>query len=196
MQLLELVRRHALVTALSAGLVAGAVVGLFLPIRAATPPRATDQAWAMPTAKDVNSYDKADYDRLRTVRFWGAADDQSRPDRPTTWSLQAIVLRPRPGIAYVPSSGSNPKPQWAAIGGKLPDGSILLGVDAEAARFEREGCRYSRRLFATAEEKNADPCPDAAPAADASGPAPAGSPPARSGNAGSPTRQATTSDPS
>lgn len=188
MRVLERVRQHALTAAVVAGTAFGAIVGLFLPIHAAKPPEAAEQAWTLPTAKDVQSYDKSDYQRLRAVSFWGDVASEDGASRRVAWNLQAIVLRPQPRIAFVPVGGAAAKPTWLPIGGKLPDGSILVAVDADAAHLEREGCRYSRRLFATADEKKSDACADASPRTDtARAPARPQSP--GSGKAGTPTRQ-------
>lgn len=185
MRLLEMARRHALATALLAGALVGAVVGLFLPIHAAKPPVDAEQDWVLPSPTDIAGYDKADSERLRDARFWGAATD-SRKSGKSTWNLLGIVLRPSSRIAVAAASGDQ-KPVWLGIGDKLPDGSVLVALDKEAAHLEREGCRYSRRLFASAKDKAIDPCAEA-PVPAAANRAPARQPSPASGTSGQPTR--------
>ncbi len=184
---LELVRRHSVAAASVAGLLLGAVIGLFLPIRAPAPPRADEAAWSLPNANALKRFSNEQYQSVRSAPFWGALQipGQASAARLVSWTMSAIATRPHVQVAV----GVPGKPQqaaWVRIGGKLPDGSTLLAANRDTVWYEKDGCKRARTLYQkpTAESEaciGAPAEPAAAPsgkAAPAAAPMPA-APPAR-----------------
>lgn len=145
---LELLRRHQVAAACVAGLLLGAVVGLFLPIRAPDPPRADEAAWLLPSAASLKRFSNEQYQSVRNARFWGALQvpGQASQARPASWTMTAIATRPHVQVAV----GVPGKPQqsaWVRIGGKLPDGSTLLAANRDTVWYEKDGCKRARTLY-------------------------------------------------
>jgi hypothetical protein len=126
----DVLRRHRFVLVGVAGSILGALVGLFLPIRAADPPKAEEASWALPNA-----------------RFWGELAMPGRPaaNQTSAWNLQAIVTRPLVQVAV--SVGGKPAQTWVRLGGALPDGSTLVAVNRDRIWFEKDGCKRVRSLY-------------------------------------------------
>lgn len=161
---LDLLRRHLFATAIGVGLLAGCVIGLFLPIRAASPPKASNETWSLPTVNDTKRYRQEDYLALRAGRFWKTVESPGQRGAPKLeWTLVAIITRPQP-MAAIDQSGQRPQANQSAVpasnlvavGGELPDGSRLVRLTREAIWFEKDGCLRERRLYrAVTAENNA-----------------------------------------
>lgn len=182
MRLVERARAHPWLAAAGAGVLVGVVVGLFLPIRAALPPKAGEAAWLLPTPAVVKRFDENQYQSVRSARYWGelkAAGGRGQPQA-SSWSLSAIVTRPAVRIAI--TAPGKQVVSWVTPGGKLPDGAIFVAANRDTVWFEKDGCKRARTLYKkpTAES---DACigAQAAPASASPGrPAPAAAPPAPS----------------
>ena len=162
----DLLRRRRFVAVAIAGGMAGAVIGLFLPIRAADPPEAEEAAWSLPNAQALKRFRDEQYQTVRRARFWGElAMPGRRPEaQKSVWTLHAIVTRPRVQVAV----GINGKPgqTWVRLGGSLPDGATLVAVNRDRIWFEKDDCRLMRSLYQDKTKPDADACIGAAPPGD------------------------------
>lgn len=158
MALADLPRRHRFVAVVIAGSVVGAVIGLFLPIRAADPPKADEAAWSLPNAQALKRFRDEQYQIVRRARFWGelAMPGQRAASQPSVWSLHAIVTRPFVQIAV--STNSKPGQTWVRVGGALPDGSTLVAVTRDRVWSEKDDCRRVRALYQDNTKTDADAC--------------------------------------
>ena len=161
---LDLLRRHLVATAAIAGLLLGGVIGLFLPIRAASPPKSSTEAWALPAISDTKRFRTDAYTALRAARFWKTVGGPGQQGVPKVeWTLTGIITRPRlmaavdqPGNGRGDKPGDKPASNLVAVGAELPDGSTLLRVTRDAVWFEKDGCVRERRLYrAITAENNA-----------------------------------------
>ena len=144
---LDLLQRHLFASAAVVGLLSGGVVGLFLPIRAASPPKSVSAPWILPTIADTKRFRQDAYLSLRAARFWKTVAAPGERNAPRLdWSLAAIVTRPRP-MAAVMQPGATQVSTLVAIGGQLPDGSTLVRVTRDVVWFEKDGCVRVRKLF-------------------------------------------------
>ncbi len=185
----DLLRRHRFLVVAAAGSVVGVVVGLFLPIRAADPPKAEEAAWSLPNAQALKRYRDEHFQTVRKARFWGelAMPGRRPAAQQSVWTLHAIVTRPFVQVAV--STTGKPGQTWVRVGGALPDGATLVAVNRDRVWFEKDDCRRVRSLYRNATKPDADACIGAAPGGDAtaSPPPPAPSaPPARAPAAGKP----------
>ncbi len=167
MAVADLVRRHRFVAVAIAGGVVGAVIGLFLPIRAADPPKAEEAAWSLPNAQALKRFRDDQFLTVRKARFWGelAMPGRRNAEQPSSWSLHAIVTRPVVQVGI----GVNGKPgsSWVQLGGALPDGATVVAVDRDRIWFEKDGCRRVRSLYQDKTKPDADACIGAPAAASA-----------------------------
>ena len=85
----DLLRRHRFLVVAAAGSVIGVVVGLFLPIRAADPPKAEEAAWSLPNAQALKRYRDEHFQTVRRARFWGelAMPGRRTANQPTSPSV-------------------------------------------------------------------------------------------------------------
>ena len=166
MALAELLRSRRYVAVAIAGGLVGAVVGLFLPIRAADPPRAEEAAWSLPDAQALKRYRDEHFQTVRRARFWGelAMPGRRAANQPSVWSLHAILTRPVVQVAI--STNGKPGQTWVRLGGTLPDGATLVSVSRDRVWFERDGCRGTRPLYENPAKPDADACTGAAPSGD------------------------------
>ena len=144
MRLLDALGRRPFAAAAVAGVALGALVGLFLPIRAAQPPKSQDDGWNLPPAKTLQRHDPAAHNALRAAPFWGATE--SEPGAQTAaWSLGGIVTRPvlRAAVIVTGKSGL----VWVRLGEALPDGSTLVAANRDTVWYEKDGCRRARTLY-------------------------------------------------
>lgn len=162
MALPDLLRRRMLVAAAAAGLLVGAAVGLFLPIRAATQPKSDEAPWSLPGAQDAKRFREDQFQLVRNARFWGdlqkAGQRGAQPVQ--SWTMNAIVTRPRVRVSF----GVNGKAQeagWVGIGEAFPDGATLVAVNRDAIWYEKDGCRRVRKLYQKPADQS-DACIDAA----------------------------------
>lgn len=163
---LDLLRRHLLPTAALAGLLVGGIIGLFLPIRAASPPKSSSEAWALPAIGDTKRFRDDAYTALRSARFWKTVAGPGQQGAPKVeWTLTAIITRPRPmaaidrpGGAAAGHAGDKPGSSTAsnliAVGDELPDGATLVRLTRDAVWFEKDGCLRERRLYRTVTAEN------------------------------------------
>ncbi len=155
---LDLARRHVFVAVALAGLLVGGIAGLFFPIRAASPPKSSSDAWALPSATETDRFRTSDYTALGAARFWNPVASPGQRAAPTTnWTLAAIITRPRP-MAAISVTGAKPS-ILVALGAELPDGSTLVGLTRDVVWFEKDGCRRERRLYRAVTSEN-DACID------------------------------------
>ena len=144
---LDLLRRHLIPTAIALGLLLGGIAGLFFPIRAASPPKAGSQAWALPTVAETKRFHEDAYEGLRAARFWKTVAMPGQRGNPKVeWTLAAIITKPKP-MAAVSQPGVNQPSSLVAVGAQLPDGATLLRLTRDAVWFEKDGCVRERRLF-------------------------------------------------
>lgn len=185
----DLLRRRRLMVVAIAGSVVGAVVGLFLPIRAADPPKAEEAAWSLPNAQALKRYRDEHFQTVRRARFWGelAMPGRRAANQPSVWSLHAIVTRPIVQVAV--STTGKPGQTWVRMGGALPDGSTLVAVNRDRVWFEKDECRRVRALYPDTTKPDVDACIGAPTGDDAmASPKPPASsaPPAPASAAGKP----------
>ena len=192
MPVVERLRARPWLSVAVAGALVGAIIGLFLPIRAASPPKANDDAWALPTPASIKRFDEAGYQSVRSARFWG--DIQAPGQRGAQvagWTLGAIVTRPTVRIAV--TIPGKPGVSWVSLGAPLPDGATFVAATRDTVWFEKDGCKRARKLYqkptaesdacigapvAAPSRSNAPAATTSAPAAPAVAPTPA-APPAR-----------------
>lgn len=153
---LDLLRRHLYPTVIALGLLVGGIVGLFFPIRAASPPKANSDTWALPTVTETKRYHEDAYASLRAARFWKTvAMPGQRNDPKVEWTLAAIITKPQP-MAAISQAGAKQPSSLVAVGAQFPDGATLLRLTRDAVWFEKDGCVRERRLFrAVTAENNA-----------------------------------------
>lgn len=170
----DVLRRHRFVVVGVAGSILGALVGLFLPIRAADPPKAEEASWALPNAQALKRFRDDQFQAVRRARFWGELAMPGRPaaNQTSAWNLQAIVTRPLVQVAV--SAGGKPAQTWVRLGGALPDGATLVAVNRDRIWFEKDGCKRVRSLY----QDKTKPDPEGCIGAPSGDNAPAATPPA------------------
>jgi hypothetical protein len=175
----DLLRRRRFVVVAIAGSLVGAVVGLFLPIRAADPPKSEEATWSLPNAQALKRFRDEHFQAVRRASFWGelAMPGRRAANQPSVWSLHAILTRPIVQVAV--STTGKPGQSWVRVGGALPDGATLLAVTRDRVWFDKDGCRRVRSLYQDKTKPDADACIGAptGDAAMASRPPPASSAP-------------------
>lgn len=192
MSVVERLRARPWLTVAVAGALVGTLIGLFLPIRAGSPPKANDDAWALPTPASTKRFDEAGYQSVRSARFWGEIKAPGeRGTQAAGWNLGAIVTRPTVRIAV--TSPGKTGVSWVPLGAALPDGATFVAATRDTVWFEKDGCKRARKLYqkptaesdacigtpATAPSRSTAPAPStSAPAAPAVAP-PTAAPPAR-----------------
>ncbi len=147
-------------------MLAGGIIGLFLPIRAASPPKSSSEAWTLPAIGDTKRFRDEAYNSLRAARFWNTVAGPGQQGAPKVeWTLTAIITRPRPMAAIgrpggAASGNAGDKPgssmpsNLIAVGGDLPDGSTLVRLTRDAVFFEKDGCLRERRLYRAVTAQN------------------------------------------
>lgn len=165
MALADGLRRHRFMVAAIAGSIVGALVGLFLPIRAADPPTAEEASWALPNAQALKRFRDDQFQTVRRARFWGELAMPGRPaaNQTSAWNLHAIVTRPVVQVAV--SVGGKPAQTWVRLGGDLPDGATLVAVNRDRIWFEKDDCKRVRSLYQDKTRPDPDGC-IGAPAGD------------------------------
>lgn len=145
MRLLELMRSHMFVSLAAAGAVLGIVVGLFLPIRAASPASGDALQWGLPTVQSIRRFDTSEYELLKTARFWSTDASGQGERRNSGWALRAIMTSPVAQAAILAQGATTQT--WVRVGGSLPDGATLVALDRDTVWFDQEGCRRAKRLY-------------------------------------------------
>ena len=158
MALVDLLRRRRFLVAAVAGMLAGCVIGLFLPIRAADTPKAEEVAWSLPNAQALKRFRDDQFLTVRNARFWGelAMPGQKASKPQSTWSLRAIVTRPVVQVAI--GVAGKPAQTWVRVGGALPDGAILVAVNRDRIWFEKDDCKRVRSLYQDKSKPDPDAC--------------------------------------
>lgn len=171
MALPDLLRRRMLVAAAAAGLLVGVTVGLFLPIRAAIPPKSDEASWSLPSAQDAKRFRNDQFQVVRTASFWGELlrPGQRGAQPAKSWTMTAIVTRPRVRVA-LSVDGKAQQAAWVGIGEAFPDGATLVAANRDTIWYEKDGCRRVRKLYQKPTDQS-DACINA-PANPAAAPAP------------------------
>lgn len=161
MALIDLLHRRPLLLAGLVGMVLGAVIGAFLPIRAAAPPAAQEAPWSLPNAQSLKRFRDDQFQTVRRARFWGELAMPGRrgaANAQPAWTLQAIVIRPRVQVAVSAPANGKPTQSWVRIGGTLPDGATLVAVNPDRVWYVKDDCRRVRSLYQVAGKPDADAC--------------------------------------
>lgn len=146
MQFVERVRARPWLVTACAGALVGTVVGLFLPIRAASPPKADDAKWVLPTRAATERFNEGKYQAVRSARFWGEISAPGeRGPRAAAWNLSGIVTRPVVMIAV--TAPGNSATSWVRLGSAMPDGSTFIAANRDTVWTEKDGCRRARKLY-------------------------------------------------
>lgn len=146
MRLVEYARARPWLAVACAGAVVGAVIGLFLPIRAAAPTKADEAAWTLPTRAMTTRFDDAKYQSVRSARFWGEIKAPGeRGAQNAGWTLSGIVTRPVVSIAV--TVAGKPGVTWVRLGDALPDGAVFVAANRDTVWYEKDGCRRARTLY-------------------------------------------------
>lgn len=170
MALVERLRARPWLAAAGAGAIVGVLIGLFLPIRAASPTRAQEADWKLPPPAAVKRFNDTDYQAVRSARFWGELQRPGAPgNQAVAWTLAGIVTKPLVRIA-VTASGK-PAVSWIRPGDTLPDGATFVAASRDTVWTEKDGCRRARKLYQK-------PSPETEACIGAAQPAPAAAPPA------------------
>ena len=185
----DLLRRRRFVVVAIAGSIVGVMVGLFLPIRAADPPKSEEAAWSVPNALALKRYSDEQFRAVDKARFWGelATPGRRAENQPSVWRLHAILTRPVVQVAV--STNGKPGQTWVRVGGALPDGSTLMAVNRDRVWFEKDDCRRARSLYQGVAKPDAETCIGAPTGDDAMAspkPPAASAPPAPAPAAGKP----------
>lgn len=175
MVLVEWVQRRRLLAAALAGAVMGAVVGLFLPIRAADPPKADEANWSLPNAQALKRFSDNSFQSVRAAKFWGELlmpGQRGNEKKVASWTLTGIVTRPLLQVS-VTEQGKQGKPEqtWVRVGGKLPDGAVLDSISRDRVWFIKDGCKQVRSLYQSPLHPDPEGCigADGKPVAQAAG---------------------------
>jgi hypothetical protein len=158
MTLLDRIQNQPFRAALALGVLLGVAWGLSGPL--SVPPAANGGTveWRLPPMQSALRDQGETFAGIRQD-VWGAgAAVGGRAGRNAAvgadWKLLGIVSDPQPMAIVLPQGGKDVLRLGQGQG--LPDGSVILEIGDTLIRFEREGCRYQRRLFSPA----ADPEPD------------------------------------
>lgn len=187
MSVVERLRAKPWLAAAGAGALAGIIIGVFLPIRAASPPKANDDAWVLPTPASVKRFDEAGYQSVRSARFWGEIRAPGQRAQVAGWNLGGIVTRPTVRIAVTLPGKTGVS--WIRLGAALPDGATFVAATRDTVWYEKDGCRRARKLYQkpTAESDACIGAPGVPAAAPSRSPAAAASPSGRTAPAAVPT---------
>ncbi|MDE2407747.1 MAG: hypothetical protein KGL91_07785 [Xanthomonadaceae bacterium] len=183
MTLVELLQRRPMRAAVLAGVTLGTVIGLFLPIRAADPPKADEASWSLPNAQALKRFSDNTFQAVRAARFWGDLQmpgQRGNEKKPASWTLTGIVTRPQVQVSIsVPGKQGGPEQLWLRVGEKLPDEAVLTAVTRDRIWFTKDGCKRVRSLYQNTVHPDPEGCLDAdgkpvpaPPAATPSVPAP------------------------
>lgn len=178
MSLVERFRARPWLSVAVAGALVGTVIGLFLPIRAASPPKANDDSWALPTSASIKRFDEAGYQAVRSAPFWGEIKlPGQRGAQAAGWTLGAIVTRPTVRIAV--SAPGKTEVTWVSLGATLPDGATFVAATRDTVWYQKDGCKRARKLYQkpTAQSEACIGAPGAPAVASPRGGAPAASTP-------------------
>jgi hypothetical protein len=184
----ERLRTQPWLAAAGGGALLGIIIGLFLPIRAASPPKANDEAWVLPTPASIKRFDEAGYQSVRSARFWGEIKTPGqRGPRAVGWNLGGIVTRPTVRIAVTVPGKTGVS--WVRLGAPLPDGATFVAATRDTVWYEKDGCKRARKLFhkPTAETDACIGAPGVPVPAPSRSAAPAASPSGRAAPAVAPT---------
>ena len=138
MRLLEWARGHVFVVAALVGALAGMVVGLFLPIRAALPAKGEALEWKLPPATAVRRFNEENFAVVLGASYLGQrAPGAPRGQRPSE-GVTAILTSPRVcsrECAGLECRNALEPARWRAAGG-----AILLAANRDTIWFEKDGC--------------------------------------------------------
>lgn len=165
MRPVDLARAHPLGAALAIGALLGVLIGALRTVEVDAGAAAAAAPWRLPAPESLTRGDERYLAQLRQAEIWGATGSAAGGGRATrggraaaaeTWRLLGIVTRPEP-LALVLNEAAG-QVDRIGVGETLPDGGKLLEIGDTLIRFERQGCRYQRRLFAPVAEPDDGDC--------------------------------------
>ncbi|HQY50194.1 MAG TPA: hypothetical protein PL007_07505 [Thermomonas sp.] len=175
MALVDLLQRKPMPAAVMAGAIMGAVVGLFLPIRAADPPKAEEATWSLPNAQALKRFSDNTYQSVRSAKFWGdllMPGQRGAEKKQATWTLTGIVTSPAVQVS-VSEAGKQGQPvqTWVRVGEKLPDGAVLDAVTRDRIWVTKDDCKRVKSLYQNSVHPDPEGCigPDGKPVAPPAG---------------------------
>ena len=175
MALVDLLQRKPMPAAVMAGAIMGAVVGLFLPIRAADPPKAEEATWSLPNAQALKRFSDNTYQSVRSAKFWGdllMPGQRGTEKKQATWTLTGIVTSPVVQVS-VSEAGKQGQPvqTWVRVGEKLPDGAVLDTVTRDRIWVTKDDCKRVKSLYQNSVHPDPEGCigPDGKPVAPPAG---------------------------
>lgn len=154
MRVLETLRRKPLWSGALAGVLVGAVAGLWRPIQASAPDAAELAAWRDYPPAVATRFDEAQFAKVRDAGLWSA--ERGAGPAAVQWRLAGIIVDPAPAaLVYGDDKGRALRVQ---VGDTLPDGGKVRAFTGRSVRFERGGCEYDRALYSAIDQPVAAGC--------------------------------------
>lgn len=110
-------------------------------------PKAMDDTsiWTLPAATDIARHVPQDLATVTSDMRWNGEAGSLLGEK-SAWRLAGIIQDNGPAI-LVMTPDSNDKAQRVAIGGALPDGSVLQSVEGDQAFTKNDSCITTYQLF-------------------------------------------------
>lgn len=102
-------------------------------------------AWNLPASADMLRHVPQDMAAVTSQFRWKGDAGGSLGER-STWRLAGVVSKDGPAI-LVMTPDKPDTPQRIALGGRLPDGSILQSARGDHATTRRDACTKTYQLF-------------------------------------------------
>lgn len=130
--------------ALGGALLAGVAAGAAWPPPPLPKTQAGSAAWSLPPAADMLRHVPQDMAAVTAQFRWKGEAGGALSER-STWRLAGIVSKDGPAILVMTDKPDSP--QRIAIGGRLPDGSVLESAHGDHATTRRDACTKTYQLF-------------------------------------------------